>query len=188
MEVHFRRTGERRYAVVINRKDLPIVEKDPAPGFDPLIPHDLMHLVVESELGLTRGIFGQVASGGNAGSFWVQSTEKKSRDASRRRRRNVKRGRKLLRAGREDCARSERATYICWYEWLRRSSNAKHRTQASKMIGEVKHLWLLSPTSEHEALNEEIIRRVCARLDDLSARWSRLGIGEKLTVEWPEKS
>ena len=64
MEVHFRRTGERRYAVIINRKDLPIVEKDPAPGFDPLIPHNLMHLVVESELGLSRGIFGQLASGG----------------------------------------------------------------------------------------------------------------------------
>ncbi|HTG92947.1 MAG TPA: hypothetical protein VL866_10190 [Pyrinomonadaceae bacterium] len=188
MEVHFRRTGERRYAVIINRKDLPIVEKDPAPGFDPLLPHDLMHLVVESELGLTRGIFGQLASGGNAGSFWVQSPEKKSRDATRRRRRNVKRGAKLLRAGREDCAQSERATYICWYEWLSRSRDPQRKTQASKMIGEVKHLWLLSPRSENDALNEEIIGRVCARLDTLSARWSRLGIGENLTVEWPEKN
>jgi hypothetical protein len=187
MEVHFRRTGERRYAVIISRKDLPIIEKDPAPGFDPLIPHDLMHLVVESELSLTRGIFGQVARGGNAGSFWVQSPEKKSRDANRRRRRNTKRGRKLLRAGREDCARSERATYICWYEWLRRSNNAKHRTQASNNDRRSKTPLVIVAAVGDDALNEEIIGRVCARLDDLSARWSRLGVGESLTIEWPEK-
>ena len=188
MEVHFRRTGERRYAVIINRKGLPIVEMDPAPGFDPLIPHDLMHLVVESELGLSRGIFGQVANGGTAGTFHVQSPDRKTRAASRQRRRTAKRGEKLLRAGHEDCARSERATYICWYEWLVRSSDPKRRSQATKMSSETKHSWLRSRRSENDALNEEIIGRVCARLNDLSARWSRLGIGESLTIEWPEKN
>lgn len=39
-----------------------LVEMNRAPGYDPLMPHDLLHLIVESELGLTRGIFGQLAS------------------------------------------------------------------------------------------------------------------------------
>src|ERR1043165_9351920 len=69
MIVVFRRTGEKRYAVEALRKGLPVVEISPAPGYDRLIPHDMMHLVVEAQLGLTRGIFGQLAAGGNAGSF-----------------------------------------------------------------------------------------------------------------------
>lgn len=184
MEVHFRRTGERRYAVTIDREDLPVVEMNPAPGYDPLIPHDLMHLVVERELGLTRGIFGQVANGGTAGSFQIVPTrEKKKRDLVRQRRRNSKRGEKLLRAGREECIKSERATWICWYEWLNRSDDPTKQKRAMEMA-EVNYL------SGHkrkntDAINKDVIDRVCARLDDLSARWSQLGIGESLTVEWP---
>jgi hypothetical protein len=161
---------------------------DPAPGFDPLIPHDLMHLVVESELGLRRGIFGQIANGGTAGTFHVQTPDKKTRDASRLRRRTAKRGEKLLLAGREDCARSERATSVCWHEWLARSHDPKRRTQATKTMSEAKHLRQLSPKSGNDGLNEEIIDRVCARLDDLSARWSHLSIGQSLTIEWPKEN
>lgn len=51
----FRRTGDRRYAVVAKRAEMPDVEMDPAPGYSELIPHDLMHLVVEAKLGLARG-------------------------------------------------------------------------------------------------------------------------------------
>ena len=69
MNIQFRRTGERRYAITIYRNNLPPVEMNPAPGYDPIMPHDLLHLVVESELGLTRGIFGQIAEGGHAGTF-----------------------------------------------------------------------------------------------------------------------
>ena len=35
MDVTFRRTGERRYAVVAEPEDHPAVTMDPAPGFDP---------------------------------------------------------------------------------------------------------------------------------------------------------
>ena len=52
----FRRTGNRRYSVVAKRDEMPDVEMDPAPGYNELIPHDLMHLVVEAKLGLARGI------------------------------------------------------------------------------------------------------------------------------------
>lgn len=69
MEVEFRRTGERRYAVTIFRKSYAHIEMNPAPGYDPIMPHDLLHLAVESEIGLRCGIFGQIAAGGNAGTF-----------------------------------------------------------------------------------------------------------------------
>jgi hypothetical protein len=37
---------------------------DPAPGYDPRLPHDMAHFVVENELGITGGVFGQLAQGG----------------------------------------------------------------------------------------------------------------------------
>ena len=62
----FRRTGQRRYAVEARRTSFPDVEMNPAPGYDQCIPHDMMHLVVEAKLGLTRAVFGQLAAGGDA--------------------------------------------------------------------------------------------------------------------------
>ena len=38
MEVQFRRTADRRYAITIYRKDLPPVEMNPAPGYDSIMP------------------------------------------------------------------------------------------------------------------------------------------------------
>src|SRR5262245_34771896 len=119
MKVQFRRTGERRYAITIYREGLPPAEMNPAPGYDPIMPHDLMHLIVESELGLSLGVFGQIASGGNAGTFHLVSTESAHRrEAARLRRRASRRGEKLRLEGRHQAAQSERAAYICMHEWL----------------------------------------------------------------------
>lgn len=74
MDVEFRRTGEKRYAVVIRRPDDTVLEMNPAPGYDPLLPHDLVHFVVERELGLQLGIFGQIAKGG--GGFTLHAPNK----------------------------------------------------------------------------------------------------------------
>src|SRR5215216_4552390 len=112
----FSRTGERRYAVEAHREGFPDVVMNPAPGYDPLIPHDMMHLVVEAQLGLTRGIFGQLAAGGTAGTFHLSSrNDEGSRQTARASKRVTERGRKLLKQGQDDCVQSERATYICWH-------------------------------------------------------------------------
>src|ERR1041384_249841 len=130
MVLVFRRTGERRYAVEALRPGLPVVEVDPAPGYDRLIPHDMMHLVVEAQLGLTRGIFGQLAAGGNAGSFrLLVDPDQSSREVTRARKRVTKRGKRLLKNGRDDCSQSERATWICWQEWRARSSSRPANNQ-----------------------------------------------------------
>ena len=65
----FTRTGERRYAVGIEFPDAPALIMHPAPGFDPKIPHDMVHLAVELEYGIAHGVFGQVADGGHARTF-----------------------------------------------------------------------------------------------------------------------
>jgi len=179
MEIQFQRTGERRYAVRIHRKSLPPVEMNPAPGYDPVMPHDLLHLVVESELGLRHGIFGQIAEGGDAGTFRsVPTGDENPREAARRRRRAAKRGEKLLREGRQESAQSEHATYVCLYEWLARSADPKRRKLAAEM----------APPAGGRALTEDVLARVCRRLDELSARWSHLDIGQSLTVMWPDRS
>jgi hypothetical protein len=171
MTLVFRRTGQRRYAVEAQRPGFPVLEMNPAPGYDPRMPHDMMHLVVEARLGLTRAVFGQLAAGGDAGTFhlFVKSDEG-SREIARARNRVKTRGRKLLKEGRDDCLQSERAAHICWSEWLARSSSGEPRTVSETMMQ-------LTPRKLDE---------ICKHLDELSAQWSSLKVGESMAVAWPD--
>lgn len=187
MLVLFRRTGSRRYSIEVQRRPFPVVEMNPAPGYDELMPHDLMHMVVEARLGLSRGIFGQLAVGGDAGTFHITSTPgENSKQVSRVRKDLKARGAKLLRDGREDCAQSERATYICWYEWLSRSKSKDRRTKAQNMQQGNRQVRGVSTAHELDALNAAKISDICKYLDELSAHWSKLKIGEAISVSWPD--
>ena len=181
MEIQVRRTGERRYAMTINRKNLPPYEMG-GPGFDPLMPHDLLHLIVERELGLTHGIFGFIAAGGG----WSEPGDGKSRrEVARSRSRAARRAGKLLREGaRDDGPQSERATYFFLYEWLRRSSDPERRKRAAEMAA---HSPAVLPDAERRTLSEDEITRICAVMDDLSAQWSSLEVGQSFVVEWPDR-
>jgi hypothetical protein len=168
MEVEFRKTGDRRYAVAIILPGRPTLEMNPAPGYDARMPHDLIHFVVERELGIRLGIFGQLAAGGTAGTFHPTSgAVVPGRDAARQRRALVKRGAKLLRQGRADAAKSERATEVCARAWLTRSADGE-----------------FSVPDEVPYAAAEIVR-VCDTLDELSAAWAKLAIGQALTLYWP---
>ncbi len=186
MEVQFRRTGERRYAVTVYRNNQPPMEMNPAPGYDPLMPHDLLHFIVESELGLRHGIFGQIADGGNAGTFHpLASTDESNREAARHRRRTSKRGEKLLHNGVRESAQSERATNLCLQAWLARSANPAHKKLAAETALQVKQIRVHLSPDENQALNETVVERICARMDELSGRWAALDVGQFLTVNWP---
>ena len=182
----FRRTGQRRYAVDAQRPGFPDVVMNPAPGYDRLIPHDMMHLVVEAQLGLTRGVFGQLAAGGDAGTFHVPAKDESSRELARIRNRVKERGRKLLREGRDESVRSERATYICWYEWLARSTSSDRKKISHAMAQQARQVRDLVNATELRALNERKLDEICKHLDHLSSHWSSLEVGQSIAVRWPD--
>lgn len=186
MIIVFRRTGQRRYGVEALRPGFPDVMMHPAPGYDRLIPHDMMHLVVEAQLGLSRAIFGQLASGGNAGTFQLSDkTNEKPRDDKRIRKRAGSRGRKLLKQGRDECAQSERVTYVCWQEWLARSSSRERSKLGREMAQQAREV---RDTELPAALNKRKLDDICEHLDELSSHWSRVDVGQSVAVSWPDLS
>jgi hypothetical protein len=68
MKVTFSKTGSRRYDVYVGRDHAPDLRCGSI-GYDERLPHDLLHFVAEGEYGLDRGIFGDLANGGNARIF-----------------------------------------------------------------------------------------------------------------------
>lgn len=186
MILHFLRTGEKRYSIEIERDGFPTLEMNPAPGYDPQVPHDMMHLVVEAVLGLDRAVFGQIAAGGDAGTFHVkQGSGASKRDASRERKRQKIRGEKI-RAGETDhFARSERATHVVWQEWLSRSNVKSDKNKAISMKEQADQLRQMMSGSERRSIDDSI-ERMCRHLDEISAEWSGLSVGGRMTIRWPD--
>ncbi|HEX3252449.1 MAG TPA: hypothetical protein VHS05_23630, partial [Pyrinomonadaceae bacterium] len=169
------------------RLGFPDLVMNPAPGYDRLIPHDMMHLVVEAQLGITRGVFGQLAAGGTAGTFHLSTKrDESSREMVRAGNRVRMRGKKLLKEGRDDSVRSERATYICWYEWLARSHSSDRKKVSQAMAQQARQVRQTASTKELRALNESKLDEICKHLDHLSSHWSRLEVGESVAIRWPD--
>jgi hypothetical protein len=188
MNVIFKRTGLRRYSVAVERPPHPDVEMNPAPGYDLSMPHDLMHMIVEAQLGLRHGIFGQLARGGTAGTFNMPiPSESASRTHGRVSRRVKAKGRKLLQEGRNDCEQSERATFICWREWLARSQ-ATAKCSGTSADDRVKRSGVETPARKPEGLSEKKMNEICRHMDELSAAWSPLEVGEAIVISWPDLS
>ena len=183
MKVEFRKIAERRYAVKILRDGLPVVEMNPAPGFDELMPHDLCHLIVEQVLGIENAIFGQTAQG--SGTFRIQPSENSNtRNDSRRRRKAIQKGKKSVKEHLDDYARSERATFVCWQNWLSKSSDAALKRRAAEMQATADSIFSQMPASERALYTSENLEKVGLRMSELSRRWQSLKPGESMTVDW----
>lgn len=172
MLVSFKRTGARRYAVIVEVPGQPPRALDPAPGYDHAIPHDLVHYVVEAELGFTNGVYGRAAKG--AGSFITTAERDRSpRERSRAQRKQRRRERAL---GAEDergageMAASERLAGLCDVAWRRQQGRRADPLRSAPL-----------------AAREDVasIQRVVARLDALSPLWQALPPGGALVFEWP---
>lgn len=172
MRVTFRRIGERRYAVVVEVPGEAAQTMSPAPGFDPHIPHDLVHYVVEAELGLQAGVFGRAARGG--GTFYAAETAANSREQARRRRKQARREQSLRRepAHEEQLDLSERLAALCDLAWRRRH---EQRPDPS--------FW--HPSTPVSAIDAARVERVVSRLDQLAPLWNRLPVGGELALTWP---
>src|SRR5262249_43251802 len=112
MQVIFTRTHARGYSVTIAGPGIDTATMNPAPGFDARLPHDVAHFIVERELGIQGGLYGQLAAGGTAGTFHAKDA-KKPRRAKRR-------GAAIAAANEGDAAFSEHAVYAAQSRWERR--------------------------------------------------------------------
>lgn len=154
MNVTFTKTGEKRYKVAVDGPGVVPAEMDPAPGFDTLLPHDMAHFVVENELGL-MGVFGQLAGGGNAGSFRPIVETKGSRAE--------KRGKRILAENRKEAELSERVIFLAQRTWMKGD---------------------LSDVPTIKEVTAEDITRIGEVFEAVSSIWSRLAIGESMTLVW----
>lgn len=154
MKVTFTRTAERRYKVAVEGPGLNSSEMEPAPGYDARLPHDMAHFVVENTLGLSGGIFGQLAAGGDARTFHAADNQV--------RRKTARRGKRIAAANRNDAMLSEAVVAIACNAW-------NHRLREASPI---------------KGISAEDIARVCAEFDAVSAVWSKLAVGESMTLTW----
>ena len=163
MDVHFRKIGPRRYAVVVDREHGPAVAAHPAPGYDDYLPHDLLHFVAEAEWGLDGAVFGQLAAGGDPGIF-LPVNQELVREWVRRR--------KLRPKAKPKGRRSELLAHALECAW-----NARHRRRPLPDYWDDLFAAARSDSGRFDG--------VVASLDDLAARWHALSIGEDLTLRWP---
>ena len=125
---------------------------DPAPGYDARLPHDMAHFIVENELGIKGGVFGQIAAGG---AFIIPTDNTKRRKIARR-------ARRIAHANEKDALLSEHLVYVTCTLWQKKVAEAQ-------------------ATAGFRAAD---INRVCQEYDAASAVWSRLAIGESMTLVW----
>jgi hypothetical protein len=165
MKVSFMKTGARRDGVLVQREHAAEVVMNPAPGYDEYLPHDMLHFVAEAEWKLDGAVFGQLAAGGDAGTFYPTHQSlipRAMRDRKRRKRR----------AGKPKGRRSEVLVHILEHAW-----SARHGRK-------------LLPNGWEEQLDaarvsSERLERVVDQLDELANRWHSLRVGEQMSLEWP---
>ncbi len=109
MKVTFTKTDERHYCVSVEGPNIDPISMHPAPGYDARLPHDVAHFIVENDLGILGGVFGQIAAGGTANTFFSEGS--KNRKKARRK------GREIAKAGKKDALFSEHAIYAAQSRW-----------------------------------------------------------------------
>jgi hypothetical protein len=173
VKVSFKRTGVRRYAVIVSVAEEQPRAMDPAPGYDDDIPHDLVHYVVEAELGFTHGVYGRAARG--AGTFITTAARDASpRERAREQRKQKRRERALStrderHAG--EMAASERLAALSDVAWRRKHGQRPDPLRSPPVM---------------PAEDAALVERVVTRLDALAPVWRALLVGDELVLEWPE--
>ena len=183
MKVHFIRSGERRYGMRIEREGAPVLVMDPAPGFDPDLPHDMVHFVVEAALGLKTGVFGQIAAGGDAGSFHVEAGGSLSaKERQRAARKQVAKGAKLIKSQGREGELSELAAFLFDVAWRR--SKRSHSAAQRAALGEAERT-RASLSADERARIDAAQPHVFADFERLSKAWRSLRVGDVLVLDWP---
>lgn len=167
----------------IERGEGPALVMDPAPGFDPDLPHDLVHFVVEAALGLKTGVFGQIAAGGNAGSFHVEAGgDLSAKERQRAARKQIVKGAKLVKSQGREGELSELAAFLFDIAW--RSQSRPDSAAQRAALGEAERT-RGSLSADERARIDAARPTVFEAFERLSAKWRALRTGEALVLEWP---
>jgi hypothetical protein len=150
---------------------------DPFPGSQ--LPHDLRHLIVERELGLTDGVWAGIAAGAvNAGLRCV---------GGRRPPRPDQRSQPLIRALRPHGLRAELlAGLVESVAVLDNPSAAQIRRLAATKLA-------VLPDAEDVGyvgdvgLDPAAIAAAATAMQVEASRWARLRVGEELSYQWPRE-
>ena len=157
MNVTFTRTAEHRNRVSVEGPSIVSSYMDPAPGYDARLPHDMAHFVVENELGIDGGVFGQLAAGGHANTFRPMGERPRTRVA--------RRGKRLATTNRDEAMLSERVVTIACRVWN------------NGVPGVV-------PVAGIDGVSADDLRQVCRGFDAVCAVWSQLPVGASMTLTW----
>ncbi len=174
MRVTFPRLGDYQRAYAVVERDDGVVYRLYSGVAGPALPHDLRHLVVERELGITDGIWGGIA----AGTVYTSMLHVRGRRPPHA----ADRSAELKRTYRDRVMRAEGlANLVEAVAALDDPSAAEIRRLAPAMLsvlpGAVPGAGSVPPA--------EAIAAAARAMQVEAARWARLRPGEELEYEWP---
>ncbi|HLZ71941.1 MAG TPA: hypothetical protein VKV26_18715 [Dehalococcoidia bacterium] len=171
MDVEFIRSGERTYHCIAYRHDGVCLRVSGAGRILPL-PHDLVHFVIERELGLTGGFWGSVADGVLFGSITVVSGRQRPHAAER--------SRTLLRANAELLLQAEVVAGAL--DAIVAEGADANAQQALRRLNEAQSAVRIGRVP----MDVVGLRRVCAVLREAADGWQKLPFDQPLALRWPE--
>ena len=166
MRVTFHRGAGRAYHAIIDRPDGVVVRLKGGSynPFEPPLPHDIAHLVVEDGLGLEHGLWGVIAAGGLFGQNAVL--------AGRRRPHAARRARELVKDHHDELNQAEMVVAaVCRMVHEGREGDRR-------MLAQLTGRWRPDPAAAGR------IPAVGARLREAAADWDAVPVGETLALEW----
>jgi hypothetical protein len=167
MRIVFTRTGKKQNRVAVTRDDGTEVtfEWPEHPG----LPHDLVHVVVESELGLRDGFWGLVHDGVDV----VRINDASTRALRGGRRAAEIDGRSLL-----ELYRAEAVVGVFASEAFGGPIDASMRREM------IAHSCAQLGIDETPEIDDAVAERIRRRLGELGVRWNHVGPGESLEVDY----
>ncbi|MDQ6524374.1 hypothetical protein RB608_12215 [Nocardioides sp. LHD-245] len=154
-----------RYEIAVRRTAGAALAPRNGPGHSDAVPHDVAHLLVETEDGIRGGVYGRLAAAdGDDGLFWP--VDQAARRASLKNRRSPTPEESA------DMARSERLASLTVALW--EVARGRRRPDPA-WPGRV----------EDSGVDADLMARLFTRYDEFSARWEALATGDSITLAWP---
>jgi hypothetical protein len=173
VRVSFTRLTGNRYAVDVLRTSGPPARLRVSPRYPEPLPASLAHFVVEREFGLRLGIYGQLAAGGDAGTFWSAPAHRDSQLANRAHRLQI--------TGRGDLGRSVALVGLCTATWELENGRREVPADGSSPIPQRLNGPLLDATQVPASSVAAAVRL----FGEIAAQWSTLGVGAGIVLAWP---